>query len=68
MVDIGKKELTIGMTYVTLSRVRSLSSLIIEPITFERLTYIKQLETLKYRVTEERRLKEIDSKTRLPAV
>lgn len=63
-VDIGKKESTIGMTYVALSRVRNLSSLIVEPITFERLTSIKELETLKYRIKEER-LKEIAYKTRL---
>ena len=65
-VDIGKKELTIGMTYVAISRVPNLSSLIIEPITFDRrLTSIKQLETLKYRVKEEERLKKIARKTRL---
>ncbi|CAB3990332.1 ATP-dependent DNA helicase PIF1-like [Paramuricea clavata] len=62
-VDIGKKELTIGMTYVAISRVRNLSSLIIEPITFDRLTSIKQLEALKYRVKEEERLKKIARKT-----
>ena len=61
-VDIGKKESTIGMTYVALSRVRNLSSLIVEPITFERLTSIKELETLKYSMKEEQ-LKEIAYKT-----
>jgi ATP-dependent exoDNAse (exonuclease V) alpha subunit len=63
-VNVGKKELTVGMTYVALSRVRNLSSLIIEPITFDRLTSIKQLQTLKYRVKEQERLKKIANKTR----
>ena len=37
-IDIGQKESTLGMSYVAISRVRSLSSLIIEPISFERLS------------------------------
>ena len=34
-VDIGKKESTLGITYVAISRVRNLSSLVIEPMTLD---------------------------------
>ena len=40
-VDIGKKESTLGITYVAISRVRNLSSLVIEPMTLDRLQNIK---------------------------
>ncbi|XP_068697264.1 ATP-dependent DNA helicase PIF1-like [Montipora foliosa] len=37
-IDIGPSEKAAGITYVAISRVRSLKSCIIEPVTFERLT------------------------------
>lgn len=55
-IDIGKKETTLGLTYVAISRVRNLSSLVIEPITFQRLLEIKKKEMLRYRLNEEKRL------------
>jgi hypothetical protein len=46
-----------GTTYAALSRVKSLSScVIIEPISYERLTSIKSSKTLEYRLNEEVRL------------
>ena len=62
-IDIGQKESTLGISYVAISRVRSLFSLIIEPISFERLSRIKESETLKYRIKEQKRLDEIAEKT-----
>ena len=62
-VDIGKKETTLGITYVAISRVRNISSLVIEPMTFERLQKIKNSELLKYRLKEEQRLKQLSDKT-----
>ena len=62
-VDIGKKEYCTGMSYVALSRVRNLSSIVIEPITFDRLKCIGKSETLKYRLNEETRLKAIAKRT-----
>ena len=62
-VDIGKKESTLGITYVAISRVRSISSLVIEPMTFERLQKIRNSELLKYRLKEEQRLKQLCDKT-----
>ena len=63
-IDIGKKELTLGTTYVAISRVCNLSSLVIEPaMTFERLANIKKSETLKFRLKEESRLKQLYCET-----
>ena len=62
-VDIGKKESTLGITYVAISRVRNISSLVIEPMTFERLQKIRNSELLKYRLKEEQRLKQLCDKT-----
>ena len=55
-IDVGKKETTLGMTYVAISRARNLLSLIMEPMTFDRLTSIKNNESLQYRLQEEKRL------------
>lgn len=56
--DISEK--AAGLTYVFLTRVRSLSNLIIEPILYERLTSLKKSSSYKYRVLEEIRLKKIE--------
>ena len=61
--DIGTKESTLGITYVAISRVRNISSLVIEPMTFERLQKIRNSELLKYRLKEEQRLKQLSDKT-----
>ncbi|XP_028413537.1 ATP-dependent DNA helicase PIF1-like [Dendronephthya gigantea] len=55
-IDIGKSEKTAGVSYVAISRVRSLSSCVIEPMTFERLTSLKSSASLQYRLEEEYRL------------
>ena len=52
-IDIGKSERTPGISYVAISRVRTLTSSIIEPMTFERLTGLKKSNTLKFRLQEE---------------
>ena len=62
-IDLGKKETTLGMTYVALSRARNLSSLIIEPMTYDRLSSIKKVESLKYRLNEENRLQAVANLT-----
>ena len=61
-VDISKKESTSATTYVAISRVRNIS-LVIGPMTFERLQKIKNSELLKYRLKEEQRLKQLSDKT-----
>ena len=62
-VDIGKSEKTPGIAYVAISRVKTLSSLVIEPMTFERLTSIKSSATLQYKLEEESRLHHIAEST-----
>ena len=63
-VDIGKSEQTLGITYVALSRVKQLSSLIVEPMTFDRLKSINKSANLKHREEEEHRLKQKSETTK----
>jgi ATP-dependent exoDNAse (exonuclease V) alpha subunit len=62
-IDIGKSERTAGVSYVALSRVKTLSSCVIEPMTYERLTTLKSSTSLQFRVNEENRLNSIAQKT-----
>ena len=62
-IDIGKTEKTPGISYVAISRVRNLSSCIIEPMTYNRLTSLKKSTNLKFRLDEEKRLDELAQKT-----
>ena len=59
-IDIGKSERTAGVSYVAISRVKSLASCVIEPMTYERLISLKSSTNLQYRFEEEKRL---DQKT-----
>ncbi|XP_068742117.1 ATP-dependent DNA helicase PIF1-like [Montipora capricornis] len=59
--DIGHTEKTAGISYVAISRVRTLSTCIIEPMTFERLTSLKRSINLKFRLEEERRLNNLSN-------
>jgi hypothetical protein len=54
-IDIGKSERTAGVSYVATSRVKSLASCVIEPMTYERLTSSKSSVNLQYRLKEENR-------------
>ena len=58
-IDLGKSEKSVGLTYVALSRVRSLDSIIIEPMSFERLSCIRSSSGFEYRINEEKRLNEL---------
>ena len=55
-IDMGKNEKTPGISYVAISRVKTLSSCIIESMTFDRLTSLKKSSGLQYRLQEENRL------------
>ena len=48
-IDIGKSERTAGVSYVAISRVKTLASCVIEPMTYERLTSLKSSANLQYR-------------------
>ena len=55
-IDIGKSERTAGVSYVAISRTKTLSSCVIEPMTYERLTRLKSSANLQFRLDEENRL------------
>ena len=46
-----------GCTFVALSRLKTLSGLLIQPMTFERLQAISKLKRMQQRIWEEERLK-----------
>ncbi|CAB4014055.1 Hypothetical predicted protein [Paramuricea clavata] len=58
-IDIGKSERTAGFSYVAISRVKSLASCVIEPMTYERLSNLKSSANLQYRLEEENRLDQL---------
>ena len=58
VIDIGNKEMAAGCTFVALSRLKTLSGLLIQPMSFERLKSIGNLKRMHQRVTEEQ-LKQI---------
>ena len=62
-IDIGKSEKTAGISYVAISRVKSLTSWIIEPMTYERLTSLKSSANLQYTLEEESRLDQLAQTT-----
>ena len=62
-IDIGKSERTAGVSYVAISRVKSLASCVIEPMTYERLTCLKSSANLQYRLEEENRLHQLAQAT-----
>ena len=55
-VDLGETEATAGLTYVAISRVRTLQHLVIEQMTLERLKAVRNCLGYRYRVREENRL------------
>jgi ATP-dependent DNA helicase PIF1 len=56
VIDIGKSERVAGLTFVALSRLKHLTDAIIQPMTLERLSSIKQSPQLRRRLQEEERL------------
>ncbi|CAB3991986.1 ATP-dependent DNA helicase PIF1 [Paramuricea clavata] len=62
-IDVGKSERTAGVSYVAISRVKSLASCVIEPMTYERLTSLKSSANLQYRLAEETRLDQLAQST-----
>lgn len=62
-INIGSSEKTSGLTYVAISRVKTLDSCVIEPMTVDRLGSIKKNPQLKYRIAEEARLNQLSDAT-----
>ena len=67
-IDIGKSERTAGVSYVAISRVKTLASSVIEPMTYERLTSLKSSANLQYRLEEETRLDHLAQTTKSTAL
>ena len=59
VIDIGKKEMAAGCTFVALSRLKTLSGLLIQPMPFERLKCIGHLKRIQQRINEEEGLKHL---------
>ena len=62
-IDIGKSERTAGVSYVAISRVKSLAPCVIAPMTYERLSSLKSSANLQYRLEEESRLEQLAQAT-----
>lgn len=58
-IDLGHSEKVAGLTYVAVSRVRKLSDLIFEPMTFDRFHSLQQSLSYKFRLLEEQRLSQL---------
>jgi ATP-dependent DNA helicase PIF1 len=62
-IDIGKSERSAGVSYVAISRVKALSSCVIEPMSYERFTSLKSSANLQFRLEEENRLDSLAQST-----
>ena len=62
-VDLGPTEKVAGLTYVALTRVRKISNLVIEPMSYDRLKCVNKTSNYKYRLLEEMRLNTLHQKT-----
>ena len=65
VTDLRKSEATAGLTFVCLSRAKQLLDLLMEPMTFDRLSKIGEKPTLKLRLEEEVRPKTVPVETLL---
>ena len=59
VIDKGNKEMAAGRTFVSLSRLKIHSGIVIQPMTFQRLKSIGQLKCMQQRITEEHNLSQI---------
>ena len=59
VIDLGKKEFAAGLSFVAISRVRSLDDILFKHFSFNRLERIKNCKRLQERKAEEARLSEL---------
>ena len=64
VIDLGKREMAAGCTFVAASRVRSLEDCIVEPMSFQRLASISNNRNFQARLTEESCLQELAAQTK----
>ena len=55
-IDLGSKEFAAGLSFIAVSRVRSLGDIYFKQFTFERLKRIQNCRRLQERKAEEERL------------
>lgn len=65
VVDLSDKESCAGLTYVALSRVKSLQNLLLLPVDDDRFHQLKTKRELHYRLKEELRLQQLAEGTLL---
>ena len=63
VIDLGVKEACTGLTFVCLSRAKNIRDLIVEPMAFDRLSRLGESPTLKARLNEEVRLRQLSVDT-----
>ena len=62
-MDIGKSERIAGVSYVAISRVKTLTSCVIETMTYKRIMSLKSSANLQFRLQEENRLSNLAQAT-----
>ena len=62
VIDIGKKDFAPGLSFVALSRIKTLQNSIVEFITYKRLVKSKKSKAILLRESEERRLDLLNDK------
>ena len=62
-INIGSTEKVAGLAYVALSRDKRLEDLLMEPVSYERLTSVRNSVNFQYRVGEETRLDRLAATT-----
>lgn len=55
-IDIGDRDTSVGLSFVALSRARSLQHLLLTPFPFDRISHLADLPSMVQRKNEERRL------------
>ena len=63
VIDLGKSESTVGLTFVCLNRAKRLVDLLIGPMPFERLSKLGDKPTFQLRLREEVRLRALAGET-----
>ena len=63
VIDLGVKEACTGLTFVCLSRAKNIRDLVVEPMAFDRLSRLGESPTLKARLNEEVRLRQLSVDT-----
>ena len=61
IVNIGYKEFSAGLTYVSLSRTRALADLLLQPFDFQRIRNLHDNKAVQDRINEETRLRRLAS-------